>query len=80
MTLDEVKRMYCWSSAHEYESHATRGGKIVTIYGLGMWEVDLNHVLRLIPGLHVTIRGRVHHPDADWLRVDIDEITAPTDG
>lgn len=72
-TLDWAAREYRWDATHDYTSDERKDGKIVALYGLGLWERDLEQVRRWIPTLQVTELRRVEHEEDAWLRVDIKE-------
>jgi hypothetical protein len=48
MTLDAVARMFRWDEIHDYQRHATEGGKVVALYGLGLYEEDARRVAELL--------------------------------
>lgn len=72
-TLDAVVRTFRWDAIHDYKRHEKKDGKIVALYGLGLYECDLDHIRRLMPMLQVTELRRVEHDDGAWLRVDLKE-------
>lgn len=71
MTLDEAVRHFQWSATHDYQRHDLRDGEITAIYGLGLYDADLQHLEVLVPGLAVAERGRVEHDHGTWVRVDV---------
>lgn len=74
MTLNEAAKLYWWSVTHDYAGAVTESGKIVAIFGLGIWERDLRRLEEQIPNLVSWTRSRVTHDDDDWLRVDLREV------
>lgn len=79
MTLDEAAKFYRWSIIHDYKNETRRDGKIVAIFGLGIWERDLRRLEEAIPNLVSWTRSRVAHEDDDWLRVDLREVRSGED-
>lgn len=73
MTLDEIARIYRWSPVHDYGSANSVEGRLVSIYGLGIWQADLESLRSQIPNLRVLEKGHVDHHEGRWLRVDLHE-------
>jgi hypothetical protein len=71
LTLDEAAKQFRWSAVHDYRSSDSVNGKYVSIYGLGIWEADLESLRSLIPNLKVAEKHRVDHDAGTWLRVDL---------
>jgi hypothetical protein len=73
MSLHDAVIALRWDSTHDYSRHDTEGDEIVALYGLGLYESDLEQLKHLVPGLEVMILRRVEHDFGTWLRVDLKE-------
>jgi hypothetical protein len=75
MTLHEAVEYFRWDATHDYGRAARRSGdgKIAALYGLGLYESDLERLQQIVPALSVTLLRRVVHDHGVWFRVDVKE-------
>jgi hypothetical protein len=73
MTLHEAVRHFRLIPVDDYHQHDTVNGKIVALYGLGLYAADLWRLKVDIPRLSVRVLRSVERDNDRWVRVDVVE-------